>query len=157
MKNLILTLLCVGPLWLGYAPASTVKGLQPIPENLKDARTVYLTSPSGDEFGMFPMPEDREALIATRRVIREGRRLNFVFDPDRADMIVVVSRRGSRDTMKVFDSHNRKKCLWYLSHKNGLRGEDAVLARAFESEFEKVNLPGDGVSAPRLDTTHASK
>jgi hypothetical protein len=98
---------------------------------------------------MFPMPEDREALIATRKVIRGARRLKLVFDPDRKDLIVVVSGRAPRDTIKVFDSYNRKQCLWYLSAKNGLQGQGAPLATAFESEFEKTDAQeGAGASTP---------
>jgi hypothetical protein len=140
MRNLIIAILCVGPVLLGYALARTVEDASPMPESLKNARSVYLTSPSGDEFGMFPMPEDKEALIATRKVITDAHRLKFVFDPNQADMIVVVSGRASRDTIKVFDGRDRKTYLWHLSGKNGLQGEGAALARLFESEFEKATL-----------------
>jgi len=149
MRNLIVILFCMAPVWVGLSLAHTVKAITSMPVSLKNARSVYLTSPSGDEFGMFPMPEDREALIATRKVIRGARRLKLVFDPDRKDLIVVVSGRAPRDTIKVFDSYNRKQCLWYLSAKNGLQGQGAPLATAFESEFEKTDAQeGAGASTP---------
>ncbi len=79
-------------------------------------------------------------MVATRRVIRGGHRLKLVFDLGQADLIVMVSGRPAKDTIKVFDSRNRKKCLWQLSGRNGLQGQDAPLARAFESVFEKATL-----------------
>jgi len=142
MRNLII-ILGIAPVLMGVSLAHTVKAITSMPDSLKNARSVYLTSPSGDEFGMFPMPGDKEALIATRKVIRDAHRLKLVFDPDRADLIVMVSGGTPRDTIKVFDTRNRKKCLWYLSAKNGLHGQDALLAKAFESEFEKTDARQD--------------
>jgi len=122
MKNSFLVLLTA--MLAVSAVYASEKRTEPVPQTIQSAHTVYLTSPSGDEFGMFPMPEDRDALIAMRRVITSAHRLKLVFDPGRADLIVVVSSRASKDTIKVFDSHARKKCLWQLSGRYGLQGQD---------------------------------
>ena len=67
MKNLSVGLL-TAMLTVSTAHASE-KRIEPRLRTVQNAHTSYLTSPSGDEFGMFPMPEDRDALIATRKVI----------------------------------------------------------------------------------------
>jgi hypothetical protein len=102
------------------------------------AKSVYITSPSGDEFGMFPLPEDKEALIATRRVIANGRQVRIVYAKEKADIIVVVSSRASKAVIQVFDSRTPTKCLWHLAGRNGLRGVAPPLAKALEAEFENA-------------------
>lgn len=99
---------------------------------------MYVTSPTGDEFGMFPMPEDKEALIATRQIIKRAHRLRIVYNQEKADLIVVVSGRPPKDVITIFDNHASRRCLWHLSQKHGLRGSSAPLAKAFEAELEKA-------------------
>jgi hypothetical protein len=111
----------------------------PAPECLKSARTVYLTSPSGDEFGMFPLPEDKEALIRARSIIGDDHRLKRVFDPKRADMTVVVTRRFPTESIRAFANGDQRKCVWHLSERTGLKSENMPLARVFMAELGKAS------------------
>ena len=79
MKNRSMVLL-TAMLTVSAAHASE-KRIEPMPQTVQNAHTAYLTSPSGDEFGMFPMPEDRDALIAMRRVITSAHRLKLAGRP----------------------------------------------------------------------------
>ena len=139
MRNLILVLLLA--LNANILSASKGKrGIMPISPQVKDARSVFLTSPSGDEFGMFPLPEDREILIATRKAIAATHRLRFVFDRQRADLVIVVSSRAREGNIKLFDGHGGKKCIWSLSARSDSHGDGAFLAKAFNTELEKASV-----------------
>ncbi len=106
------------------------------PELSRFASSVYLTSPSGDEFGMFPLPEDKESLVATRRALTKSHQLGIVYTREKADIIVVVSSRANRDVIRVFDRRTPTKCLWRLAAKDGLRGADPPLVKAFAVQLE---------------------
>jgi hypothetical protein len=135
MTRLVVTfslVLAIVPSALGRADKQTAMDV------LSNARSVYITSPSGDEFGMFPLPEDKEALVTTRRVIADGQRLSIVYDRESPDIIVIVRSRASRDEIRIFNGHSPSKCVWHLAAKGGLRASDPSLARALEAELENA-------------------
>jgi len=61
-----------------------------------------------------------------------------VFDPRQADLVVMVNGRPEKDTISAFDGHDPKKCLLYISGKNGLQNEDAALAKTFVTSEAKT-------------------
>jgi len=128
-------ILLTGCLLLTLLPAFGANA--PMPREFRNAHSVSITSPSGDEFGQFPMPEDKEVVIATRAIIRQAHRLAITYIREQADLVLVVSGNARRDSIKVFGHGSHRKCVWHFSGKNALRGE-ARGARAFVSEFERV-------------------
>jgi len=97
---------------------------------------------------MFPMPEDKEALVAMRGAIANSQQLRMVYAKEKADIIVVVSSRARRDAIRVLDGQTPTKCIWHLAEKNGLRGTDPPLAKALEAELENARN-----TATRLEPT----
>ncbi len=76
-----------------------------VPGVLANARYVYVASYDGDEFDMNLLPEDRVAISSVREGIQNWGKLNIVYRPSEADIIILVTSRPSEDLLAVYDAH----------------------------------------------------
>jgi len=129
----ILCLLVTGAIaWAGTsAPA--------FPGTLVNARYVYVTSYDGDEFNFNILPEDRQAIADVQDAVREWGHYTVVYRPQDADMILAVQKRGSEDTLAVYDARRGPDStyLWRAMARGGLEKNELPLFTQLREAVEK--------------------
>lgn len=116
----------------GKAPA--------FPGTLANARYVYVASYDGDQFNPNLFIDDRQAIGAVQDAIHAWGKLNLVYRPSEADIIILVTSRPSEDVMAVYDAHQwpHGNYLWRVMGRDGLQAGEAPLVTQFEKGFESV-------------------
>ena len=114
---------------------------QSFPATLRNARYVYVAAYDGDQFDPRLLPEDRDAIAAVENAIQKWGKLILVYEPDQADIILLVESRPSEDVLAVYDAHSMHgQYLWRVMGRDGLqRGETPLLSK-FEKAFEGVQV-----------------
>ena len=79
--------------------------MPPFPGTLVNARYVYVTSYDGDQFDINLLPEDREAISAVQDAIQKWGKFILVYEPQQADIVLMVMSRPSEDVLAVYDAH----------------------------------------------------
>jgi 6-phosphogluconolactonase (cycloisomerase 2 family) len=110
---------------------------------LRNARYIYVTSYSGSQLSLNPLPEDRAAIIAVQNALQQSGRFTVVYQPQEADMVVAVMSRPSEDVLAVYDLRSLRGgyYLWRSSEKAGLSAPNMPLVQQLESALAATRTP----------------
>jgi len=135
-----ITLIVLAAISAWAAPNQGTATVPSFPAVLANARFVYVAAYDGDQFNPNLLPEDRNAIEAVQNAIRRWGKLIVVYQPTEADIIILVTSRGSEDVMAVYDGHLWPKdyCLWRLMGYKGLQSGETPLVTQFEKGLESV-------------------
>ena len=112
---------------------------QPFPATLRNARFVYVAAYDGDQFDPRLLPEDRSAIAAVQDAIQKWGKLTLVYEPEQADIILLVESRPSEDVLAVYDAHFASgQYLWRVMGRGGLQSGETPLVTKFEKRFESI-------------------
>jgi hypothetical protein len=129
-------LLLVAMAWAAPKPSTPDR---PFPAVLKNARFVYVAAYDGDQFNPNLWPQDRAAIAAVEKSIREWGKLMVVTRASDADIIILVQSRPSEDVLAVYDADMRGgQYLWRTMGSDGLQSGETPMATQFEKGFESV-------------------
>jgi len=122
------------------APKPDTANVPAFPGTLANARYVYVASYDGDQFNPNLLPEDRAAIGAVQDAIQNWGKLTLVYEPQHADLIILVTSRPSEDVMAVYDGHGGPmgNYLWRVMGRDGLASGETPLVTQFEQGFESV-------------------
>jgi len=135
MSSILLAAIC------GWAaPDPSTASAPAFPGILANARYVYVASYDGDQFDPKLLPEDRDAIAAVQNAIQEWGKLNIVYRPSQADIIILVTSRPSEDLLAVYDAElwPTGNFLWRVMGRDGLQPGETPLVTQFEKGFESV-------------------
>jgi hypothetical protein len=122
------------------APKPSTADVPAFPGTLANASYVYVASYDGDQFNTNLLPEDREAISAVQDAIQKWGKLTLVYQPSRADIIILVTSRPSEDVMAIYDGHQgtHGNYLWRVMGRDGLASGETPLVTQFEQGFDSV-------------------
>jgi hypothetical protein len=122
-------------------PSGSTQPEQPFPATLRNARYVYVAAYDGDQFDPNLLPEDRDAIVAVENAIQKWGKLILVYQPDQADIVLLVQSRSSEDVLAVYDAHSMHgQYLWRVMGRDGLQRGETPLLTKFEKAFEGVQV-----------------
>lgn len=112
----------------------------PFPGVLANARYVYVAAYDGDQFDPNLLPEDRLAIANVQDAIQKWGKLFVVYQPDQADVVIMVQSRPSEDVLAVYDRHlwPSGQWLWRVMGRDGLQSGETPLVTQFEKGFEGI-------------------
>jgi hypothetical protein len=112
----------------------------PFPGTLVNARFVYVTSYDGDQFDPNLLAEDREAIDTVQDAIQKWGKFILVYQPNQADIVLMVMSRPSEDVLAVYDAHGwpQNQYLWRMMGRSGLQPSEAPLVTNLEKAFERA-------------------
>jgi len=110
------------------------------PGTLVNARYVYVTSYDGDQFDPKLLPEDREAINAVQDAMQKWGKFVVVYEPSKADIVLMVMSRPSEDILALYDAHGwpGNQYLWRMMGRSGLQASETPLVTNLEKAFEKA-------------------
>jgi hypothetical protein len=110
----------------------------PFPGTLVNARYVYVTSYDGDQFNPNLLPEDRQAISTVQDAMQKWGKFILVYEPQQADIVLMVTSRPSEDILAVYDAHGwpADQYLWRMMGRSGLQKSEAPLVTNLEKAFE---------------------
>jgi hypothetical protein len=122
------------------ASRNTASDTPPFPGTLVNARYVYVTSYDGDQFDPNLWPEDREAIGAVQDALQKWGKFSLVYEPNEADIVLMVTGRPSEDILAVYDAHGwpRNQYLWRMTGRHGLETDETPLLTHMEQAFEQA-------------------
>ena len=105
---------------------------------VRNAQYVYVTSYSGSQFAT-TFGEDRRAISAVQDAFKKWG-YTIVYQPQWANMIVVVERRPSVDILDVYDrqSWHQRRFLWRATAKGGLNVPDMPLMHQLQDALSRI-------------------
>ena len=110
-----------------------------IPQLLVNARYVYVTSYDGGEFNPNILSEDRQAIVDVQDALQKWGHYVVTYDPQYADLLVTVQRRGSEDVLAVYDAQVANGVpLWWASQKGGLDPHELPLVAKFTNLVDRA-------------------
>jgi len=120
--------------------ATASQHVPPFPGTLVNARYVDVTSYDGNQFDINLLSEDREAINAVQDAIQKWGKFILVYEPQQADIVLMVTSRPSEDVLAVYDAHNwpRNQYLWRMMSRNGLQQSETPLVTNLEKAFEQA-------------------
>jgi hypothetical protein len=120
--------------------ATPTQDTPPFPGTLVNARFVYVTSYDGDQFDINLLPDDRHAIAAVEDQLQKWGKLTLVYEPGKADIVLVVMSRPSEDVLAVYDAHGwpSNQYLWRMMGRAGLQSGETPLLTNLEKAFEKA-------------------
>ena len=120
------------------APKVNTQTVPNFPGTLVNARYVYVTSYDGDQFDPQLLPEDRDAISAVQDSIQKWGKFILVYDPCKADIVLMVTSRPSEDVLAVYDARGwpRNDFLWRMMGRNGLQASETPLVTNLEQAFD---------------------
>ena len=129
--------LLVSGLLVGAAAAQPAP--QVFPRILINARYVYVTSYDGDQFNPNILPDDRQAISAVQDAIQKWGRYVVVYQPRKADMILMVQSRPTEDVLAVYDARGwpEQTYLWRAMGREGLQSGETPLFTQLRTAVEK--------------------
>jgi hypothetical protein len=125
--------------WAAPTPTKTVaQSVPPFPGTLVNARYVYVTSYDGDQFNINLFPEDRQAIGAVQDAIQKWGKFTLVYQPNQADIVIMVMSRPTEDVLAVYDAHGwpQNQYLWRMMGRGGLQKAEAPLVTDLEKAFD---------------------
>ena len=131
-------LMAVSLTWATPKPTKTSpQPVPPFPGTLVNARYVYVTSYDGDQFNINLLPEDRQAIGTVQDAMQKWGKFILVYQPDQADIILMVTSRPSEDILAVYDARGwpRNQYLWRMMGRSGLQKSETPLVTNLESAF----------------------
>jgi hypothetical protein len=119
-------------------PAS--QKIPPFPGTLVNARYVYVTSYDGDQYDPDLLPEDRQAISSVQDAIQKWGKFTLVYEPQQADIVLMVMSRPSEDVLAVYDAHGwpGNQYRWRMMGRNGLQQSETPFVTNLEKAFEKA-------------------
>jgi hypothetical protein len=119
---------------------ATAQSIPPFPGTLVNARYVYVTSYDGNQFNINLLPEDRQAISAVQDAIQKWGKLILVYEPQQADIVLMVTSRPSEDILAVYDAHGwpRDQYLWRMTSRSGLQQSETPLVTNLEKAFDQA-------------------
>jgi hypothetical protein len=119
--------------------ASAAPAVAPLPKTLVNARYVYVAAYDGDQFSPNLLPEDRHAISAVQDAIQKSGKFTLVYQPDQADILLMVQSRPSEDVLAVYDGHGlRDQYLWRVMGRSGLQENETPLVKEFLQAFDQA-------------------
>jgi hypothetical protein len=109
------------------------------PGTLVNARYVYVTSYDGDQFNINLLPEDRRAIADVQDALQKWGKLTLVYEPQHADIVLMVMSRPSEDVLAVYDAHGwpeTSQYLWRMMGRGGLQSGEIPLLTNLEKAFD---------------------
>jgi len=122
-------------------PAQSTQSVPAFPGTLVNARYVYVTSYDGDLFDPNLLSEDRQAISTVQDAIQKWGKLILVYEPQPADIVLMVTGRPSEDVLAVYDAHGwprNSQYLWRMTSRNGLQVSESPLVTNLEKAFEQA-------------------
>jgi hypothetical protein len=110
-------------------PNPTTVKTPPFPGILANARYVYVASYDGDQFDPNLLPADQAAIGAVQNAIQEWGKLNIVYRPSEADIIILATSWPSEDLLAVYDARSwpSGSFLWRVMGRDGLQAGETPL------------------------------
>ncbi len=110
-----------------------------VPQLLVHARYVYVRAMDGSQFNPNLLPQDRQAIVDVQGSLQKWGFWAVTYDPQYADVIVVVQRRGSEDYLAVYDAKVLNGTpLWWASDKGGLDPGELPLVGKLEKLVDRA-------------------
>lgn len=110
-----------------------------MPQLVVHARFVYVTSYDGPSWSGDVLPEDRKAIVDVENALRKWGKYTLVYEPEKADLIFVVQKRGTEDVLAVYDAQRpgvTTATLWRGMQQGGLDTPEMPLVSRFEKSVE---------------------
>jgi hypothetical protein len=135
----VLAVMVIAATALMAAPQPPAK-VPPFPGVLANARYVYVAAFDGDQFNPNLLPEDRYAIAAVEDSLQKWGKLTLVYEPEQADIVILVQSRPSEDVLAVYDARGWRSgtYLWRVMGRNGLQRGETPLVTEFEKGFESI-------------------
>ena len=124
--------------WASPKPSKTApQGVPAFPGILVNARFVYITSYDGDQFNVNLLPEDRQAIATVQDAMQKWGKFTLVYEPQKADIVLMVMSRPSEDVLSVYDAHGwpANQYLWRMMGRGGLQKGESPLVTNLEKAF----------------------
>jgi hypothetical protein len=120
--------------------ANAPQNIPAFPVTLVNARFIYVTSYDGDQFNPNLFPEDRQAIATVQDAMQKWGKFILVYEPQQADIILMVMSRPSEDVLAVYDAHGwpQNQYLWRMMGRSGLQPTEAPLVTNLEKAFEQA-------------------
>jgi hypothetical protein len=121
-------------------PPKTAQTLPPFPGTLVNARFVYVTSYDGDQFDPNLLAEDRDAIGTVQDAMQKWGKFIVVYNPQQADIVLMVMSRPSEDVLAVYDAHGwpQNQYLWRMMGRSGLQSGEAPFVTNLEKAFNQA-------------------
>jgi hypothetical protein len=119
---------------------ATAQNVPVFPGTLVNARYVYVTSYDGDQFDSNLLPEDRQAISSVQDAIQKWGKFTLVYEPQHADMVLMVTSRPSEDVLAVYDAHGwpSDQYLWRMMGRSGLQQNETPFITDLQKAFERA-------------------
>jgi hypothetical protein len=120
--------------------ATPSQSVPAFPGTLVNARYVYVTSYDGNQFDINLLQEDRAAISAVQDAIQKWGKFILVYEPQQADIVLMVTSRPSEDILAVYDAHGwpSDQYLWRMMSRNSLQQSETPLVTNLEKAFEQA-------------------
>jgi hypothetical protein len=120
--------------------ADTPQNVPAFPGTLVNARFVYVASYDGDQFNTKLLPDDRRAIEAVEDQLQKWGKFTLVYDPGKADIVLLVMSRPSEDVLAVYDAHGwpNNQYLWRMMSRGGLQSGETPLLANLEKAFDQA-------------------
>jgi hypothetical protein len=120
--------------------AQVPQSVPSFPGTLVNARYVYVTSYDGEQFDPNLLPEDRQAISTVQDAMQKWGKFIVVYEPQQADIVLMVTSRPSEDILAVYDGHGwpRNQYLWRMMGRSGLQPSETPLITNLEKAFEQA-------------------
>jgi hypothetical protein len=125
---------------LALAAPPVSQRVPPFPGTLVNARFVYVTSYDGDQFDPNLLSEDRQAIASVQDAIQKWGKFSLVYEPQQADIVMMVTSRPSEDVLAIYDAHGwpGNQYLWRMMGRGGLQPSETPLFTNLEKAFAKA-------------------
>jgi hypothetical protein len=71
--------------------------------------------------------------------IQKSGKFTLVYQPDQADILLMVQSRPSEDVLAVYDGHGlRDQYLWRVMGRSGLQENETPLVKEFLQAFDQA-------------------
>lgn len=119
---------------------TTAQNIPAFPGTLVNARYVYVTSYDGDQFDSNLLPEDRQAISSVQDAIQKWGKFTLVYEPQKADIVLMVTSRPSEDVLAVYDAHGwpSDQYLWRMMGRSGLQQNETPFITDLEKAFNQA-------------------
>jgi hypothetical protein len=120
------------------AALAQAKPKQIMPQLVANARFVYVTTYDGPSWSKDVLPEDRQAVADVQEALTKWGKYIVVYEPEKADLILAVQRRGSEDILAVYQRGSDNP-LWRGMAQGGLDMQEMPLFADFRKAVEKAD------------------
>ncbi len=120
--------------------ATAAQDIPAFPGTLVNARYVYVTSYDGDQFDSNLLPEDRQAISSVQDAIHRWGKFTLVYEPQQADIVLMVTSRPSEDILAVYDAHGwpSDQYLWRMMGRSGLQQNETPFITDLQKAFDRA-------------------